>query len=226
MKASLLHMLESSIYTSNYYKEMEAPSAKAAAARIVPIVNNILPDIKSVLDVGCGTGHFLKTFQDSGVEDILGVDGDYVPRDQLVIPQDKFSPADLDITEPFDLNRAFDLTVCLEVAEHLPEVSGGPIVQSLIRHAPVVLFSAAIPGQGGDGHVNCQWQSYWADLFFKLGYGVIDIIRPMIWVDKSVAWWYRQNILMYASRERFPTALEPYHELDRIHPESGIRCLP
>jgi hypothetical protein len=61
-----------------------------------------------------------------------------------------------------------------------------------------VLFSAAIPFQGGTGHVNEQWPNYWADLFRNHDYVAIDCIRRRIWDNESVEWWYAQNCLIYA----------------------------
>ena len=63
--------------------------------------------------------------------------------------------------------------------------------------APTVVFSAAIPGQGGTQHVNEQWQSYWVELFEQQGFGVHDPLRPAIWDDESVDVWYRQNLLVF-----------------------------
>jgi SAM-dependent methyltransferase len=184
-------------YTAEFFKTALATSY-ASAQRIVPLVLALVP-ARAVLDVGCGTGHFLRAFHEAGVSHIAGIDGDYVPRDQLVIDQSRFQPCDL--TRGFDLERRYDIVVSLEVAEHLPPAAAEPFVESLIRHGSVVLFSAAIPYQGGTGHLNEQWPSYWAELFARRGYQAYDAIRPAIWRDREVAWWYRQNILVFADAQ-------------------------
>jgi hypothetical protein len=82
------------------------------------------------------------------------------------------------------------------VAEHLPEASAASFIESLTRLAPVVLFSAAIPKQMGEHHVNEQWPSWWIERFSRVGYTAVDVIRPRIWEDDQVEWWYAQNTLL------------------------------
>ena len=103
--------------------------------------------------------------------------------------------------------------VCVEVAEHLAPSRGPALVEELCALAPNVLFSAAIPGQGGTHHLNERWQSYWASLFRKHGYEPFDIIRPRVWDNSSVEYWYRQNCLLYVKN-----ALPEAAMLDVIHP--------
>jgi 2-polyprenyl-3-methyl-5-hydroxy-6-metoxy-1,4-benzoquinol methylase len=72
----------------------------------------------TVIDVGCGVGTWLAVLAENGVADVWGIDGDYVDRALLEIPEERFLPHDL--TKPVRLERRFDLVLCLEVAEHLP----------------------------------------------------------------------------------------------------------
>src|SRR5262249_54594815 len=153
-------------YTPEFFKTALGTSY-ASAQRIVPLVLALVP-ARSVLDVGCGTGHFLRAFREAGIADITGLDGDHVPRDQLVIEPHRFLPPNP--SHGFDLKRRYHLVVSLEVAEHLPPASAEAFVAALVRHAPAVVFSAAIPFQGGTAHLNEQWQSYWAHLFARHGY--------------------------------------------------------
>jgi SAM-dependent methyltransferase len=185
------------LYTPQFY-EAHQGGARRSARQIIPLVLNWV-HANSVVDIGCGTGSWLAVVRECGIDDILGVDGHHVDQDQLEIPQDKFVPRDL--TGPVDLGRSFDLAISLEVAEHLPAECASTFVASLVRLAPIVLFSAAIPGQGGTHHVNEQWQDYWANLFQKHAYVAIDMIRPAIWHDCQIEWYYRQNALIYAHKE-------------------------
>ena len=210
-------------YTPEFFKNALGTSY-ASAQRIVPLVLAIVP-ARSVLDVGCGTGHFLRAFREAGVSEITGIDGDHVPRDQLVIDAHHFVPADL--SRGFDLKRRYDLVVSLEVAEHLPPSSAEAFVASLVRHGSAVVFSAAIPFQGGTAHLNEQWQSYWARLFARHGYDAYDPFRPVVWHDTQVAWWYRQNTLLFAdaqARAAYPALVglspAPGTSLDQVHPEN------
>ena len=127
----------------------------------------------------------------------------------LLIPADRFSA--VDIERPIVLDRRFDLAICLEVAEHISERHTASLVESLVSLAPVVVFSAAIPGQSGVNHVNERWQDYWASQFESRDYAILDCLRPFIWSDASVQWWYAQNVLVFVSnaelRER-PDLLE------------------
>jgi hypothetical protein len=142
----------------------------------------------------------------------------------MAIPENRFTPHDL--TRPISLDTHFDLAMSVEAAEHLPPECAAGFVESLTNAAPVVLFSASIPHQPGEDHLNCQWPAYWADLFLARDYVVIDSLRYMIWDDARVDWWYRQNIMMYASRDRlndFPVLAAMYRgntrPLSLVHPE-------
>lgn len=131
---------------------------------------------------------------------MFGVDGAYVPTDMLQIPADCFKPADL--RHPLELDRRFDLATSFEVGEHLPRGSSETLVRSLTDRAPVVAFSAAIPLQGGTDHINEQWQSFWSELFAGQGYVACDAVRPKLWHEQGVAFWYAQNMLVYADQSR------------------------
>jgi SAM-dependent methyltransferase len=172
------------------------PGVRRSAAVIVPILVETLQPT-SVVDVGCGTGTWLAAFQAAGVEDILGIDGDYVSRPSLDIPVGTFQAADLD--RPLRIDRSFDLALSLEVAEHLAPARAEGFVADLVRLAPVVCFSAAIPFQGGVNHVNERWQEEWASVFAGHGYVPVDLVRRRVWDDTEVEPWYAQNMLVYAA---------------------------
>jgi hypothetical protein len=150
----------------------------------------------SVVDFGCAEGTWLADWKRQGVTDVLGLDGDYVEREHLVIAKDEFLAADL--SQKIDIGRTFDLAQSLEVAEHLPGDMAATFIDNLLRHAPLVLFSAAPPGQGGLNHINEQPYGYWRDLFAMRGYAIFDCIRPELADDTSVAPWYRYNTFLYA----------------------------
>ena len=178
---------------------------------VAPIVLE-LTGARSVVDVGCGTGDWLSVFRELGVDDVRGYDGGEAASD-LKIPLDHFQRCDL--TLPLNPGRQFDLAICLEVAEHLDAIHATTLVKSLVALAPVVLFSAAIPGQGGIHHVNEQWQDYWVHHFALAGYASVDCIRPRIWNSQSVNTWYAQNILLYIDRGKLGQYPKIAAELDR-----------
>src|SRR5687768_2487400 len=140
-------------YSAAFFRTMSA-SARSSAEQVVPLMMELVQP-RSVVDVGSAAGSWLSVFREHGVEDVLGIDGDYVRAETLEIPLDHFLAHDL--AKPLRLSRKFDLVVCLEVAEHLPRSRADSLVDDLAALGSTVLFSAAIPFQGGTHHVNEQW---------------------------------------------------------------------
>jgi len=210
-------------YDSVFYDQMRELSL-ASAREIVPFVLRFV-DVCSVVDVGCGTGAWVKTFFDFGVPDVLGIDGDYVERMELLIPQNSFCATDLSAGW-FTVERRFDLAVSLEVAEHLPATAADPFVESLTQAAPVVLFSAGLPFQGGTNHINEQWPEYWWKRFKARGYEVVDFIRREFWNNSRVRPCYAQNTLLFVDSTRaqhlprLAPLMGPHNEqqLSLVHP--------
>jgi hypothetical protein len=191
-------------YDEKFFEQMDNWAVQSAAV-IAPLVHGWLRP-RSILDVGGGRGGWSAAFAHVGVEDYLCVDGGYVDRSSLRIPTERFREADL--SRPFHLGRRYDLALCLEVGEHLPESSADQLVSSLVQHADAVLFSAAAPLQGGTSHVNEQWPAYWASKFDNSGFACFDCVRWKVWDNPSVAWWYRQNTVLFLNPSgvaRLPT---------------------
>ena len=211
-------------YSETFFVGQRDLSYKSAQ-QVIPIVQQFVP-ISSVCDVGCGVGTWLRAFHEAGVQDIIGVDGYYVDKSLLEIPHFAFHEADL--RQPLRLGRSFDMAMSVEVAEHLPESRSISFVQDLTRLAPVVLFSAAIPGQGGTDHINEHWQSYWATIFAQHDFVTCDALRPLIWDNANIARWYRQNILLFCRRDFLPKVprLTPREEagspLSVVHPQQYL----
>lgn len=105
-------------YTAQFYEERNLGSLRSAEAIIGHLLR--LMSFRSVVDVGCGAGTWLRALGMHGVSDVLGIDGDYIDRAALGVPDDRFLPRDL--TMPVKLDRTFDLAMSLEVAEHLPRM--------------------------------------------------------------------------------------------------------
>jgi hypothetical protein len=158
----------------------------------------------------------LSVFAKLGCVDILGVDGNYVDRRSLQIPKEQLRAANL--SRALALSRTFDLATSLEVAEHLPPESAEGFIAGITKLAPVVLFSAAIPHQGGTDHVNERWPQYWADLFKRHGFDAIDCIRSEIWDNEEVEWWYAQNTILYANE----AGLKAHPNLSQFNSSVGL----
>lgn len=182
-------------YNSLFYTVQKERSGRSAE-QVVRLVNRIVQPT-SVVDVGCGIGAWLAEWRNQGVTDLLGIDGDWVDRRQLQIPSHQFVAHDLDL--PLDTARSYDLVMSLEVAEHLEQEHAAGFLDLLTSLGSVILFSAAIPHQGGHHHVNERWQGDWARDFAERGYIAVDCIRPRIWNNPKVQVWYRQNIVLYVA---------------------------
>lgn len=187
-------------YSKEFYDRLD-DTAEVSARRILPLLAELTGGWpRSVVDFGCGDGGWLRAFLDGGAETVLGFDGPWVRPEQLKIPLDRFEQTSLDRPRPTP--RRFDLAMSLEVAEHLPPARAAGFVADLCAASDTVLFSAAPPGQGGLHHVNEQWPAYWQDLFAAHGMVAVDALRWKIWNDPVVAWWYKQNLLLFVSAER------------------------
>lgn len=192
-------------YTDGFYDTIAAGCIASAEVVASIVYEQFNP--ATVVDVGCGQGHWGAAFAELGAERVQGIDGPYVAN-----PRIPFVAHDLERHLP-DVGR-FDLAVCLEVAEHLNEARSAPFVAELCRLADTVLFSAAIPHQTGAGHINLQWQSWWAGLFAANGYSVSGAIRWKIWDDNRVEPWYRQNLMVATNRSK----LRNTGPMDVVHP--------
>ncbi|HVH75911.1 MAG TPA: methyltransferase domain-containing protein [Stellaceae bacterium] len=192
-------------YAPDFYSYL-APLALRSADRVVPHLAAALP-IASVADFGCGQGAWLRVWRATGAA-VLGVDGPYVDRSRLLIEAGEFRAADLG--ERIDLGRRFDLVQSLEVAEHLPQAKAQQFIDTLCRHSACILFSAAVPGQGGEQHVNEQPLSYWRALFRDNGYAAVDYLRPLVFADREIQWWYRYNTILYVTDEKLAALREPF----------------
>jgi SAM-dependent methyltransferase len=170
---------------------------------------------RSILDVGCGTGTWLRTAIDLGAREVFGIDGVSIPDADLLFDPKFFKVCDL--TSHIDLGRKFEVTLCLEVAEHLDERFATTLIDTLIRHSDCVVFSAACPDQPGQHHVNCRWPSYWQRLFNECGYACEDAVRWQLWEEAEVEPWYRQNMFI-AKRMPRVAGLEPRIR-PALHPE-------
>jgi SAM-dependent methyltransferase len=209
-------------YDSAFY-DFTGDAARSSAIEIVPLVLE-MTSARSVVDVGCGIGTWLSVFLHLGIDDVLGLDGGHVDVSTLEIPRSAFRV--WNIEQPLPDNRRFDLALCLEVAEHISAGRADALVDDLVRLAPIICFSAATPLQGGVGHVNEQWPTYWIRKFAERGLSVVDAVRPAVWDNENVAMWYAQNCFLFATSDALSgrqSLAEAYkstrtHQVDLVHP--------
>jgi SAM-dependent methyltransferase len=212
-------------YDRAFYAAQICGSARSARF-VVPLLLDVCTDVHSVVDVGCGAGVWLARFKEAGVERVLGMDGgSAADNNQLEISPEEFLAANLERELPTP--SRFDLCICLETAEHLSPAAAPALISSLCRLSDVIVFSAALPGQGGTHNLNERWPSYWASLFATHGYHPLDRVRANIWHDARIEWWYRQNIILFVNLEGFERIRNPdarsadqsSSPLDIVHPE-------
>jgi Methyltransferase domain len=184
---------------NNDFMQYAAQSSDYSAKAITSMLHRML-NISSVLDIGCARGTWLRKWSEVGIVDLHGVDGDYIDRQTLELPDLMFTAVDLNGS--FDLGRQFDLVQSLEVGEHIEASASETFVESLVRHARrYILFSAAPPGQGGEYHVNERPYEFWRQKFERRGFVTVDAVRPAIAEDKRISYWYRYNMLIFIRRE-------------------------
>jgi SAM-dependent methyltransferase len=152
---------------------------------------------KSVVDIGCGTGLLLKHFRNKGCE-ILGYEGKWINTELIEenISNNMVKIIDFENLEKNNIVK-HDLCLCLEVAEHVSSKQAENFVKFISQHSNLLIFSAAIPNQGGVNHINEQWSDYWDSKFLKLGYVKYDILRPILWSQENITWPHKQNMVVY-----------------------------
>ncbi|MEP2934936.1 MAG: methyltransferase domain-containing protein [Gilvibacter sp.] len=205
----------------NKYIHTESIHNADAAGVLVPLILERFK-VSSVVDFGCGLGNFLKLFKQHGVAEVLGLDGSWTELERLYKNIDPAEFREVDLEKPIHLDKKYDLVISLEVAEHLSSKSETIFVESLIAAGDTIVFSAAIPDQGGQNHINEKWLSDWAKIFEPHGFVPVDLFRKDLWNNESVFWWYRQNILVFVPKDA-PLANLESTMLDIVHPELFLR---
>lgn len=146
-------------------KQEEGPQAERLAAFLIDTYHP-----KSVIDIGCATGLYLKHFIPPITDKVTGVELESIDSSQLDIHPDDFYTVDITKINLSYHFQKHDLAICLEVMEHIEEEEARIGLENLCRTSDRIIFSAAIPGQGGNGHINCQPKEYWLKAFAGLGF--------------------------------------------------------
>lgn len=179
-----------------YKHYSEAHHKDQSPSEIVPIlIENFNPS--SVIDIGCGVGNFLREFKNNGVKDVCGLDGDWADLIEINKNIGLENFVTINLNDSYKTGKKYDLALCLEVAEHIDKQYADNLMQTINNSSENVVFSAAIPFQGGQNHINEQWNEYWIEKFNSYGYKVIDFLKPYLWENSNVFWWYKQNILFF-----------------------------
>ena len=217
--------MSASPYTKGYYAQNIKSSTPSAIAVLSRLFEHYQPT--SVVDFGCGSGAWLAGAEALGATELRGFDGPWVDPRALTTPNIDFEPMNFEDQFP-TLDRKYDLAISVEVAEHLHKSRANKFIELIASASDVVVFSAAIPYQGGTHHVNEQPQSYWIKLFADAGFDYYDIFRGAIWNNEDVRWWFRQNILLMVCRGSEVVDRELLRSLeaplvDVVHPANFVR---
>lgn len=209
-------------YDKGFY-DVQMDWSLQSAQIVIPFILEKLKsvNIRSCVDFGCGVGAWLFAVRDHiKAVDVLGLDFGEPAKEQLKINPGEYRKTDL--SEPVILDKKYDLCISLEVAEHIDPAKADVFIDNLTKASDIILFSAALPGQGGTGHVNEQRLSYWVEKFAQRGFELYDIIRPHFWYNEVVKAHYRQNMVMLCKRggEGYvePVKIDNF-PIDIAHPE-------
>jgi cyclopropane fatty-acyl-phospholipid synthase-like methyltransferase len=220
------------MYNDEFY-ESQYQRSELSALSIITIINRHF-ELNSVIDVGCGRGSWLNAaYKVLGEEiELTGIDGIY-NSEHFKNKNIKYIPSNLEEKiYPTEDNEKYDICFCLEVAEHLTANRAPSFIEELTDLSDIILFSAAIPNQGGTNHINENFQSYWADIFSTLDYYPFDIVRHEVWNNDEVDFWYRQNIIIYIKKNSYYYNLysskiltENFKNLNLVHPDCYINAV-
>src|SRR5690606_14315223 len=113
------------IYGQAFYEDGGFSRTEHSAKVIANwVVSNLQPT--SVLDLGSGSGYYLREFHKHGIE-ALGLEGS--PAGVASSGSDVLAVA-FDLRRPVHMSRPFDVVMCIEVAEHMPKRSSEVLVDS------------------------------------------------------------------------------------------------
>lgn len=183
----------------------------------LPIAEAILIQYgpKSIIEFGCGNGELSKAVANAGIT-VTAIDGyakpDFSGYDNITFYR-------IDLNDPITVenfltiqNQKFDVAICMEVAEHLDPAVSKILIDSLTSAADVVIFSAAVPEQDGEGHINCRSRSFWHEQFEKNNFLLKDSIRSQIRNNEKVGRWYALNTVDYVRSAGNPS-IKDYQNL-------------
>jgi glycosyltransferase involved in cell wall biosynthesis len=167
-------------------EQEEGPFAQRLAAWIA---DKLQP--QTALDIGCGPGIYVDALRNHGIG-ATGIDPDARVDGKPHLHQRSM----------FDLKDRAELVLCLEVAEHIPEEQADAVaaaVSDAVAPAGTLIWSAAHPGQGGTGHINCQPKSYWLERLEQRGLTHAPELEARLVEDMRSGYhmgWFAQNALV------------------------------
>ena len=171
------------------YHQIETEEGPFAERLAQWIATELAP--ATALDIGCGPGTYVRALRAVGIE-ATGIDTD----DRVV------GKAHLQQKSLFDLEHQSELVICLEVAEHIDPMQSQAVAQSVaaaVAPGGTLIWSAAQPGQGGTGHINCQSKDYWTEQLQAAGLERDEETEQGLLAYTESGYhmgWFRQNAMV------------------------------
>ncbi len=147
---------------TKYFQQIvdeETPQAERLASVLIEMYSP-----KSVVDFGCATGLYLEPFAKQNIQ-VTGYDNS---KEAIALAKLGNKIKLKDLTKPGKIQPA-DISICLEVLEHIEARDALNVAQTIAQNSKILVFSAAHPGQGGEGHINCRPKEYWEGVFNSYG---------------------------------------------------------
>ena len=148
-------------------------------------------DFEYLLDLGCGMADYSKHFSRFGIQ-CDAYDGN---------PNTKELTGGigqvLDLSKQIDLGCSYDVVLSLEVGEHIPATNEQKFIDNICNHATsMIILSWAVPGQAGDGHVNCQSNEYIIAEMNKRGFYLENVFTAKLRKSSSL-WWFKNSLMVF-----------------------------
>ncbi len=177
-------------FWENPTKEGHAHDSRLAGA-ILKILK--ARKIDTLVDFGCGTGEYARFFKKHNLV-IEAYDGNpWTEQLSGGIGQVK------DLSQQFNLLKQFGCVMSLEVGEHIPAEFEQAFLDNLVKHSlegGLIILSWAIPGQDGDGHVNCQTNDYIMQQMQDRGFYLDNTLTTQLRKAASL-WWFKNSLMVF-----------------------------
>lgn len=147
--------------------------------------------IRSVLDLGCGSGLYAKKFIENNI--ICNCYDGHPDTKQIT----NGICETIDLSQEISLGNTYDCVMSLEVGEHIPKIYENNFINNIVKHSHnFIIISWAIPGQPGDGHVNCQNNQYIIDTIQEKNWYFNQSITNSLRRESSL-WWFKNTLMCF-----------------------------
>lgn len=168
------------------------------AGLMAAIIDHLAPADRwqgaGVIDLGCGPGRYLEPLASLGAI-CLGVEPHFMS------PDVDWAQLCADIAGPLPMALADPpphLTICLEVLEHIDRAGHRRAFDNIAQIAAggILVFSAATPGQGGQGHITERPEAEWRDELAARGLTCDERATADLRAAADLPW-HRSNVMVW-----------------------------